>query len=85
LAPEPTGMLIPVTYFVIGGVALIIFLVWRLTVVSSQREDALADLHKLRTICQKLTEGHGLQQDAIRALRETLDYVTPQQDDPGVD
>lgn len=65
------------TYLAVGGSALIIFLFWRWTAVASQRDDALGELHKLRTICRNFVEGHGLQQDALHDLREALDSATP--------
>jgi hypothetical protein len=72
-----------VTYILVGGAALIIFLIWRLSVVSSERNEAIAassEWHRrYLDQCEKLARGHELQQDAIREAQEFLD---PPEDDP---
>ena len=71
------------TYVVIGGIALTVFLVWRLFVVISERDEAQEELAELRRICGMLAEGQGLQEQALRDLRSVLGYTSAQQDDPG--
>jgi hypothetical protein len=71
--------------FILGSAAvlIIIFLAWRLSVVSSERDDALTERDEWQVRwtehCRKLAYSHELQQDAIR---EAQDYLAPQHDDP---
>jgi hypothetical protein len=71
-----------VVYLLLAGAAAIAFLFWRLTVVSSERDDAQTELTQLRGICNMLAEGQGLQEQALRDLRSVLGYASAQQDDP---